>query len=71
MANASTHPFYPPDIDPVGYAVNTLSIHALLGAFAVATAAIISFTSAVLKGIRPTISRQDKVLVGWFVFSNH
>ncbi|KAJ5387842.1 hypothetical protein N7509_010383 [Penicillium cosmopolitanum] len=69
MATALDHPFYPPDLDPIGYAANTMSIIALLGTFAVAVAGVIGFSSAVLKAAKPNISRIDKILVGWFVFS--
>lgn len=69
MATVLDHPFYPPDLDPIGYAANTLSITALLGTFAVAVAGVIAFSSAVLKAVKPNISRTDKILVGWFVFS--
>ncbi|CAI7639923.1 unnamed protein product [Penicillium palitans] len=46
-----------------------MSIPTLLGIFAIATAGIIGFSSSVLKTIKPSISRADKILVGWFIFS--
>jgi cholestenol delta-isomerase len=69
MATALNHPFYPLDLNPIGYVSNTMSITALLGTFTVAVAGVIVFTSAVLKAAKPNLSRTDKILVGWFVFS--
>ncbi len=69
MATALNHPFYPPDLNPIGNVANKMSITALLGTFAVAVAGVIGFSSAVLKTVKPNISRTDKILVGWFVFS--
>ncbi|KAH8692943.1 emopamil binding protein [Talaromyces proteolyticus] len=70
MANTSDHPLYPPDINiPLGYVSNTISLTVLLSSFALATLAIITFTLAILKGLKPTISRPDKILVGWFIFT--
>ncbi|CAI7638804.1 unnamed protein product [Penicillium glandicola] len=70
MSTMLNHPFYPPNLNPTGYAANTMSISAILGAFAIAVVSIIGFTSIVLK-IRPSISRGDKILVGWFVFKGY
>lgn len=64
-----SHPFYPPDINAVVYVPNTLSLSVLLGFFAIATVAVILLTSAVVKLFTPRIPRTDKILVGWFVFS--
>lgn len=69
MATILDHPFYPLNLNVVGYAANTMSIPALLGVFAIATIGIIVFSSSVLKMIKPSISRTDKILVGWFIFS--
>ncbi|QMW45665.1 hypothetical protein G4B11_009120 [Aspergillus flavus] len=69
MVNYIAHPFYPPDIDLIGYAANTMSIPVLLSVFALATLTIVGFTSAVLKKINPGLSRQDKMLACWFIFS--
>ncbi|KAJ5969877.1 hypothetical protein N7501_006125 [Penicillium viridicatum] len=63
------HPFYPPGLNAIGYAANTMSIPALLSVFAIATVGIIGVSSFVLKMIKPSISRADKILVGWFMFS--
>ncbi|KAJ5213103.1 hypothetical protein N7449_000272 [Penicillium cf. viridicatum] len=71
MATIPDHPFYPPGLNAIGYAANTMSIPALLGAFAIATVGIIAFSSFVLKTIKPSISRTDKILVGWFIFSGY
>ncbi|OJJ43521.1 hypothetical protein ASPZODRAFT_28189 [Penicilliopsis zonata CBS 506.65] len=65
----ASHPFYPPDLQVIGYVANTLSVPALLGSFALATLAVIVVTSLILKSFRPTISRLDKILVGWFIFT--
>ena len=69
MATISEHPFYPPGLNAIGYAANTMSIPALLGVFTIATVGIIGVSSFVLKTIKPSISRADKILVGWFIFS--
>jgi cholestenol Delta-isomerase len=69
MTRTPDHPFYPLDTHLIEYVPNTLSVEALLGFFTLATLAVITFTSAVLKWFKPSISRQDKFLVGWFVFS--
>lgn len=69
MATIPDHPFYPPGLNAIGYAANTMSIPALLGVFAIATVGIIGFSSFVLKTIKPSIPRADKILVGWFIFS--
>lgn len=69
MATIPNHPFYPPGLNAIGYVANTMSIPALLGVFAIATVSIIGFSSFVLKTIKPSISRADKILVGWFIFS--
>lgn len=71
MVNYIAHPFYPPDIDLIGYAANTMSIPVLLSVFALATLTIVGFTSAVLKKINPGLSRQDKMLACWFIFSKY
>lgn len=71
MVNYIAHPFYPPDIDLIGYAANTMSIAVLLSVFALATLTIVGFTSAVLKKINPSLSRQDKMLACWFIFSKY
>ncbi|KAA8644973.1 EXPERA domain-containing protein [Aspergillus tanneri] len=69
MADTLAHPFYPPDINLIGYVSNTMNIPALLSTFVIGGIAVISFTSVVLKRLKPTLSRQDKVLAGWFVFT--
>lgn len=69
MATIPDHPFYPSSLNAIGYVDNTMSIPALLGVFTIATVGIIGFSSFVLKTIKPSISRADKILVGWFIFS--
>lgn len=69
MATVLDHPFYPPDLNPIGYAANTMSISALLGIFAIVTVGVIGLSSVIIKAVKPNISRADKILVGWFVFS--
>ncbi|KAJ5528615.1 hypothetical protein N7527_002008 [Penicillium freii] len=69
MATIPEHPFYPPGLNAIGYSANTMSIPALLGVFTIATVGIIGVSSFVLKTIKPSISRADKIMVGWFIFS--
>ncbi|CAG8076560.1 unnamed protein product [Penicillium salamii] len=69
MVNILAHPYWPLEANLVDYVPNTMSVPALLGSFALATLTVIGLTSMFMTRQNSVLSRQDKVLTAWFVFS--
>ncbi|KAF2141287.1 uncharacterized protein K452DRAFT_251086 [Aplosporella prunicola CBS 121167] len=63
------HPFYPPDLELVGYVENTLGVGSLLLGFATLTSVILGLALLFSRRWRPSISGIDQFLVLWFVLS--
>ncbi|KAJ5475683.1 hypothetical protein N7539_007970 [Penicillium diatomitis] len=64
-----SHPYHPTDIEFTDYMANTMSLPALLSSFTFGTLVIFCLTAAGLNVLRPTLTRRDKVLAGWFVYT--
>ncbi|KZF24081.1 EBP domain-containing protein [Xylona heveae TC161] len=63
------HPYYPLEIQIVGYVANQLSVPHLLVSFAAGCAAIFSITTVIVTKIRPHLPRSELLTVLWFVLS--
>ena len=63
------HPFYPIEIEIVGYLANDWSVPALLGFFAAGWVVILSVTLAVVKRFNPYIPSREKAVIMWFILS--
>lgn len=63
------HPFYPAEIELLGYLANEWSVPTLLAAFAALNAAVLGSTYMIAKLRNPRLSNSDMLCVIWFVFS--
>lgn len=63
------HPYYPLEVEIVGYLANEWSVIALLSAFAAGCALIFGLTNVIVKKIQPRIPRHELFTVMWFVLS--
>ena len=61
------HPFYPPEINLVGYLANDLNVPTLLSYFALGCAAILGTTHLIVGRVNPRLGSADRGLVLWFV----
>jgi len=73
-ANASKishppHPYYPLEVEIVGYLANEWSVPLLLFTFAAGCTFIFSLTRVIVKRIQPTIAKNELLTVMWFVLS--
>lgn len=68
MAQTS-HPFYPPEMELLGYLANDWSVPTLLAAFAAVSVGILGSTYAVTKLSNSKLPNADMLCVIWFVFS--
>jgi len=62
-----THPYYPLEIEIVGYLANDYSVPQLLGIFAAGCAAILGFTHVVAKARNPGLPKGEILRIMWFV----
>lgn len=63
------HPYYPIDVEIIGYLANEYSVLTLLACFAAGCAGILGTALAIVTHVRPSISTADKLAVLWFVLS--
>lgn len=61
------HPYSPAEADIPGYESNKLPLINLLCTFAAASGALLLATRLLAKRINPLLSRQDGLIVMWFV----
>src|ERR1700761_6579616 len=61
------HPYYPTEIEIVGYLANTMSVPMLLASFAGGCAVIFSITYLIVKRVRPSTSNGELATILWFV----
>lgn len=61
------HPYYPIEVEIVGYLANKWGTLELLAMFASGLAVIFSFTYAMVKRLRPNASTGDLTTIMWFV----
>lgn len=61
------HPYYPIEIEIVGYLANDYSVPALLACFAAGCAVILGFTHYVAKVRNPELPASEIVRIMWFV----
>jgi len=64
---SGAHPYYPLEVEIVGYLANQWSTVKLLAIFSAGIAAIFSCTYAMVKRTRPNASRADYAAILWFV----
>ena len=72
MANTTklihaVHPFYPSEVEIVGYLANQWSVPILLGIFAGGTLSILSVTLAFVKRFNKNVQSSDQAAILWFV----
>jgi len=61
------HPYYPIDVEIVGYLANEWDTLTLVSIFAAGCAAIFSVTYLVVMKVRPQVSTSDLWTIMWFV----
>jgi cholestenol Delta-isomerase len=61
------HPYYPTEIEIVGYIANTMTVPMLLASFAGGCTVIFGITYLIVKRVRPSISNADLATILWFV----
>ncbi|CAO2652667.1 Nn.00g009500.m01.CDS01 [Neocucurbitaria sp. VM-36] len=62
-----SHPYYPMEVEIVGYLANKWGTLELLSMFSAGLAVIFSFTYAMVKRLRPSASTGDLTTIMWFV----
>ncbi|MCJ1360199.1 MAG: hypothetical protein MMC33_010202 [Icmadophila ericetorum] len=63
------HPFYPLEVEIVGYLANDWSVPALLGLFAAGWAVILAVTLSVVKRFNPQVPSWERAVIMWFILS--
>ena len=63
------HPYYPPEIQLLGYVANEYSVPQLLAGFFSTWSAILAVSFLVAKRYNPGLSTGDTICVLWFVLS--
>ena len=63
------HPFYPPEIQLLGYLANEWDVPRLLAGFAAVNAGVLGLTYLTAKFRNPNLPTADMLCVIWFVFS--
>lgn len=63
------HPYYPLEVEIVGYLANEWSVLLLLGIFFGGCAVIFSLTYMIIKKVQPTMPTHEVWTVMWFVLS--
>lgn len=61
------HPYYPVEVEIVGYIANEYTVPQLLSFFAAGCAVILGFTNYVVRSFRPRIPMSELLTVMWFV----
>ena len=61
------HPYYPAEVEILGYVANDMSLLQLLGTFFSGLAVIWGISYMVVTRVRPNLSRGDMLVVLWFV----
>jgi cholestenol Delta-isomerase len=61
------HPYYPLEVEIIGYLANDWHFLTLLAAFASGVAAIFTITFALVKRTRPDIRGKELAIILWFV----
>jgi len=61
------HPYYPLEVEIVGYLANDWSVPTLLAVFATGCAGIFSITYAIVKRYRPHLPIGELLTILWFV----
>jgi len=73
-ANSSTtsiplHPYYPLEVEIIGYLANEWSVPLLLGVFAALLVVLLGGTRVIAKMVQPHIQDSELLCVMWFVMS--
>lgn len=73
-ANGSTtaiplHPYYPLEVEIIGYLANEWSVPLLLGIFTALLVALLGATRVIAKMVQPHIQDTELLCVMWFVMS--
>jgi cholestenol Delta-isomerase len=63
------HPFYPLEVEIVGYLANQWSVPLLLGIFLGGWVVILGLTWSSVSWISPALRRADKMIILWFILS--
>jgi cholestenol Delta-isomerase len=63
------HPFYPPELNLVGYIANEWSMTKLLTVFFGSVGAYLSTTFLIVRSFNPKLNGRDLGTVVWFVLS--
>lgn len=63
------HPYYPLEVEIIGYLANEWSVITLLSIFAAGIAALLGVTRIVAKKIQPSIADTELLCVMWFILS--
>ncbi|KAF2143318.1 uncharacterized protein K452DRAFT_225394 [Aplosporella prunicola CBS 121167] len=63
----ANHPYYPLEVEIVGYLANDWTVPHLLGAFATGCAVIFAATYLVTKRVRPALPTSELLTIMWFV----
>ncbi|EEQ84122.2 hypothetical protein RJZ56_000555 [Blastomyces dermatitidis] len=72
MANSTppnSHPYYPIEVELIGYLANEWSVPLLISAFAAGWAFILGSTLVILSFVAPKLGRADRLAVLWFVLT--
>ena len=64
---SSSHPYYPPGADIVGYSPNHSSVLELLVSGGGGCALLLGFTLIIASYVRPTLRMADRIAILWFV----
>jgi cholestenol delta-isomerase len=67
VTKVAAHPFYPVEIDVVGYLANDWSVPALLGFFAAGWGVILVITELLVRRHNPNLPGWEKAAIQWFV----
>ena len=69
--SAALHPYYPLEVEIVGFLANNMPVPMLLGSFAVGVAVISSVAYALSKRAKDQLSTADVLTVIWFAICKH
>jgi len=69
VTKVAAHPFYPVEIDVVGYLANDWSVPALLGFFAAGWGVILVITELLVRRHNPNLPGWEKAAIQWFVLT--
>lgn len=63
----ATHPYYPHELELVGFKANDMNVVQMLSIFAAGWVVILSITNYVVQKINPKISSSELATAMWFV----